>query len=249
MTNKNYISEWDLAWGDKEAQAWYPDEQIIRFLARYIAKKTGIESNQVRYLKNQIPVGLDLGCGTGRNLLPMCELGINSFGFDLSPVAINFTNEWLKSKKFKANLSHGDISALPYPNDFFDFVICHGVMDHMTKKTRDEGLIEISRILKPEGLFFFSLISKKDSAFGYGRPLESDTWLIQDGFEKNIPQAFFDLNKINNEFSCFNIINITQITQETLKGRSLIGTDKNYEKDDRFYIVASKPLTKKAKKT
>ena len=242
MTKKNYISEWDLKCSDKEAQDWYPDEQIVRFLARYVAKKTGIQSDQIKYLENQKPVGLDLGCGTGRNLVAMCELGINSFGFDLSPVAINFANDWLKTKKLKANLSHGDISRLPFTNEFFDFVICHGVLDHMTQKTRAEGLIEVSRILKPGGFFFFSLISKKDSAFSYGSFLESDTWLIKDGFEKNIPQAFFDIDKINTEFSNFNIINVTQMTQETLKGRSLIGSDKHYLKDDRFYIVASKLL-------
>ena len=241
MSDKNYISEWDMAWSDKDSLAWYPDEQVIRFLARYVAKKIGIKNDEIKYWGNQKPIGLDLGCGTGRNLLPMCELGIDTFGFDLSSVAINFLANWLNTKGLKANLSYGDISTLPYPNDFFDFVVCHGVLDHMTKQTREKGLIEINRILKPGGFFFFSVISKSDSAFGFGDFLEDDTWVINEGFESNIPQAFFDINRVNDEFSNFNLINITQITQENLKGRSLIGSDKNYEKDDRFYIVASRP--------
>jgi len=240
MTNINYVSKWDAAWSDKDALAWYPDEQVVRFLARYVAKKTGIKNDEINYLHSQKPIGLDLGCGTGRNLLPMCELGVDSFGFDLSSVAINFANKWLNKKNLKANLSFGDITSLPYPVDFFDFVVCHGVLDHMTMKTREKGLIEINRILKPKGFLFFSVISKNDSAFGHGSYLESDTWVIQDGFERDIPQAFFDINRIKNEFLNFKIVNITEVTQETLTGRSLIGSDKNYVKDGRFYIVASK---------
>ena len=58
--------------------------------------------------------------------------------------------------------------------------------------------------------------------------------------EKNIPQAFFSQERIAREFAAFEIESIVQSASISLVGRSLIGSDKHYSRDDRYYVLARK---------
>ena len=238
--NNKFESQWDDTWSHAEAQSWYPDEQVVRFLARYIARRTGFDRGDVSFAANTRPVGLDVGCGKGRHVITMAELGIDACGIDLSKVAIEFSTQWLASRRLQGKVMHGSIDAIPCMNGVFDFVICHGVLDHMVNGVRSCGVDEVFRVLKPGGLFFFSVISCEDSAYGEGRLIEEDTWLLPDGFEKNIPQAFFSQERIAREFATFEIESIVQSGAISQVGRSLIGSDKHYSRDDRYYVLARK---------
>lgn len=238
--NKKFEMQWDDTWSHVEAQPWYPDEQVVRFFARYVARRTGFGGEDVRYTTPTRPVGLDLGCGKGRHVITMAELGIEACGVDLSKVAIEFARQWLASRKLHGEVKQGSIDAIPYNDGAFDFVICHGVLDHMVNDVRRCGVNEVCRVLKSDGLFFFSVISREDSAYGEGQLFEEDTWILPDGFEKNIPQAFFSQERIAREFAAFEIESIVQSASISLVGRSLIGSDKHYSRDDRYYVLARK---------
>ncbi|MBI3899051.1 MAG: class I SAM-dependent methyltransferase [Gammaproteobacteria bacterium] len=238
--NRKFERQWDDTWSHLEAQPWYPDEQIVRFLARYIARRTGFGAGDVRYVTPQQPTGLDLGCGKGRHLITMAEFGINACGVDLSKVAVEFAQQWLASRQLRGDVKQGSIDVIPYGDGAFDFVICHGVLDHMVNDVRRRGIDEVQRVLKSGGLFFFSVISNEDSAYGQGQPIEEDTWILPDGFEKNIPQAFFSQQRIAREFAAFETESIVQSANISLVGRSLIGSDKHYSRDDRYYVLVRK---------
>lgn len=196
IKNKLFESEWDATWEHLEAQPWYPDEQVVRFLSAYSSRRVGFGPGDVRFVNGKQPKGLDIGCGKGRHLITMAELNIEACGVDLSTVGVNFAREWMNSRKFTAVIEKSPMSKLPFPDDEFDFVICHGVLDHMTLSERTAGILETCRVLRQGGLFFFSVISKNDSAYGEGTYVEDDTWLIEDGFEKNAPQAFLMRNAL-----------------------------------------------------
>ena len=238
--NNKFETQWDDAWTHVEAQSWYPDEQIVRFFARYVARRTGFNVRDLSYATPTRPVGLDLGCGKGRHVITMAELGIEACGVDLSNIAVEFARQWLASRKLHGEVKQGSIDAIPYNDGAFDFVICHGVLDHMVNDVRRRGVDEVCRVLKSGGLFFFSVISREDSAYGEGQLIEEDTWILPDGFEKNIPQAFFSQERIAREFATFEIESIVQSVSISLVGRSLIGSDKHYSRDDRYYVLARK---------
>ena len=235
MTTKTYAAEWDACWGHEESQPWYPDEQVVRFLARYVTRRTGFAPNAVRHAADAVPSGLDLGCGKGRHVLLMCELGIRAHGLDVSEVAISFARAWLASRGMSADLRTGSMDKLPYRD--LDFVLSHGVFDHALEGVRREAAAEVERVLKPGGLFFVSVISERDSAFGHGREVEENTWLVEEGFERGIPQAFFDRGRIEREFARFKTESIVLVENNALEGRSLIGTDKHYQRDSRYYLT------------
>lgn len=236
-----YASEWDRCWSAAENQPWYPDEQVVRFLARYIVRRMGFASSEVKFVEGDKPArGLDLGCGKGRHVVLMSELGIEAWGSDISQLGLDFTRDWLKSKNLEGTLDLASVDKQPYEDEFFDFVICHGVLDHCLAGPRMGSINEVNRILKPGGYYFFSVISEEDSAFGSGKKIEEDTWLVEDGYEKDIPQAFFTMDRIRREFSTFDIVSIVKCDGLSVEGRSLIGTDKHYGKDSRYYVTVRK---------
>lgn len=235
-----FASEWDVCWEYEENQPWYPDEQIVRFLARYVCRRMGVAHDAIRHYSCAHPSGLDLGCGKGRHVILMRELGIEAYGLDVSERAVEFAAAWLKSKGFSADLTKGSMSHLHYPDEKFDFVLSHGVLDHALAAVRQATVNEVERVLKPNGLFFVSVISDRDSAFGMGHQIEDKTWLLKEGFESDIPQAFFDLQRVRQEFSQFQIESIVLCECETVEGRSLIGTDKHYQRDSRYYLTLRK---------
>jgi len=238
--DNKFESQWDDTWSHIEAQPWYPDEQVVRFFARYVARRSGFGREDVSYATQIRPIGLDLGCGKGRHVITMAELGIEAHGVDLSKVAVEFARKWLDSRNLQGEVRQGSIDTIPYNDGTFDFVVCHGVLDHMVNDLRRRGIEEVWRVLKPNGLFFFSVISKEDSAYGEGQLIEEDTWILPEGFEKNIPQAFFSRERLIREFILFEVESVVQLAAISLVGRSLIGSDKHYSRDDRYYVAARK---------
>jgi SAM-dependent methyltransferase len=235
-----YAERWDACWAHVESQPWYPDEQVVRFLAHNISRKTGFGIEQVCFANGRRSVGLDMGCGKGRHVILMTDLNIDAYGMDVSAVAIKFAGDWLHSLGRSADLRTASITKLPYEDSKFDFVICHGVLDHTLYEVRKEAISEVKRVLSDGGLFFVSLISENDSAFGHGAPIEEMTWLVDEGFEREIPQAFFNQQRIQAEFGEFEIESEVLCESNTLKGRSLIGTDKHYQLDSRYYLTLRK---------
>ena len=238
---ETFAAQWDVCWGHEESQPWYPDEQVVRFLARYVSRRMGFAAHAVRHAAGATPSGLDLGCGKGRHVLLMCELGIHAHGLDVSEVAISFARAWLKSRGLSAELRTGSMTALPYADASLDFVVAHGVFDHALRDVRVKAAAEVERVLRPGGWFFVSVISERDSAFGQGRQVEDNTWLVDEGFEQGIPQAFFDQERIRREFARFNTESMVLSENSALEGRSLIGTDKHYQRDSRYYLTLRKP--------
>ena len=48
-----------------------------------------------------------------------------------------------------------DVTAIQFPDDFFDLVICHHILEHVPEDAK--GMRECRRVLKPSGLPFFSV--------------------------------------------------------------------------------------------
>src|SRR5690349_1934076 len=88
--------EWNVSYRNKDNFVFYPHEEIIRFSAKYIAKRVGLE--HVDYIAQQNCKVLDLGCGIGRHIVFFEKLGINTYGVDLSQEAVTVAKQWLEKE-------------------------------------------------------------------------------------------------------------------------------------------------------
>ena len=86
---------------------------------------------------------LDVGCGTGANLLMLSEFG-DAEGVDVSEDALAFCRE-----RGLKNVKLGAAEKLPYDDGTFDLVTALDVVEHLDDDLA--GLREMRRVLRPGG--------------------------------------------------------------------------------------------------
>lgn len=128
-------------------------------------------------------VGLDFGCGLGKQMMAMRERGWNVVGMDPS------THLLRKGRAQGAPVVAGDGLALPFQNNTFDFVYTIGVLHHLPGPAAQSAAIaEICRILKPGGLLCIQETNTRNPLFvfymGYVFPMIKT---IDEGVEQWVP--------------------------------------------------------------
>lgn len=98
---------------------------------------------------------LDLGCGCARVTVHLLSHGgLEVFGCDIDPAAIEWCEEHLPAGRFSRN---GPWPPTPYEDGAFDMVICHSVFTHLARDVQRTWMPEIRRILTPDGLLIVSV--------------------------------------------------------------------------------------------
>jgi ubiquinone/menaquinone biosynthesis C-methylase UbiE len=194
--------EWDESYKNKDNYMFYPQEDIIRFISKYIKKRVGL--NELVSQNNSLTdvKVLDFGCGIGRHVKTLHEFDIDGYGFDLSSEAIHIAKENFISlglSDLSDKIIVADILKLPYEDNFFDFMFSHGVLDSMPYELAKNGLVELSRCLKEGGKMYFDLISET----GYSCTDENFEKTVETEHEKNTIQTYFNSDRINELIGSF----------------------------------------------
>lgn len=101
---------------------------------------------------------LELGCGSGANLYYAASIGMNVYGIDISPTAIEYAKKEFDSKNFigGGNFKVSSFAPLEYDNDFFDIVIDRGGLVCADKNLLTNAIDEICRVIKKDGMVLFT---------------------------------------------------------------------------------------------
>ncbi len=97
---------------------------------------------------------LEVGCATGTlSLAAKRQAGPNGsvFGIDIIPGMIEVSRNKAEQAKLDVTFQSGNIEDIPFPNEYFDVVMCSFMIFHMSEKVRNKGIKEIYRVLKPQG--------------------------------------------------------------------------------------------------
>lgn len=130
----------------------YPHEKVIQFFFRNFPK-------EVRTSKRV----LDLGCGSGVHTIFLAEEGFIVSATDISEKGVeNTKNKLLAKKLIVENLKQESISAISFPEDYFDVVFSVGVFDAAGIEETKKAVPLISKILKSGGIGFFIFASESD---------------------------------------------------------------------------------------
>jgi ubiquinone/menaquinone biosynthesis C-methylase UbiE len=98
---------------------------------------------------------LDFGCGCGRVILHLEEVGrkVELHGTDIDAEAIKWAGEHIPWAKFHVN---GGLPPLDFPDDYFDLIYNQSVFTHLDEEYQDAWLAELSRVTKPGGTLVLS---------------------------------------------------------------------------------------------
>jgi len=125
-------AEYDLMYRIETRYWWYVARRwlMIRLLGRSL-RSGGLK-------------GLDVGCGTGGNIMATRKFGEMS-GCDIAPEAVEFCRE-----RGIAAVIQDQPDALPFPDSSFDFLTSFDVLEHIGNDAK--MLADFARVLKPGGL-------------------------------------------------------------------------------------------------
>jgi ubiquinone/menaquinone biosynthesis C-methylase UbiE len=196
--NNIYEEKWNKSYSRGENYLIYPNEEVIRFSASRLARFVpggGIEYREPLKKGDRI---LDLGCGAGRHLKLLSDLGFRAHGVDISDKALSLAAARFRTEiglewEDSVQLSHLLGSELPFPDNYFSGGISCSVLDSMHFDVAKRVMTELFRVLKKGSLCFIDLISAYDSRL----PSDFDGELIVDSLhELGTVQSYFGLEKI-----------------------------------------------------
>lgn len=196
MTDKLKKEKWDESYLRKGGHVFFPHEEIIRFFAKYIRKRTGVNEFENRIDFSTAPKVLDVGCGMGRHMVFASQMGLDAYGVDLSSEAIRLAKNWFEEEGLgipDGQAHNGSITELPWEDAFFDFAMSHGVLDSMYFDIARQGLAEVGRTLKPGGLFYCDLISGDD--FKHAKEYSGDE-VVETKHENGTVQSYYNYGRI-----------------------------------------------------
>lgn len=209
---------WEDFYAENKYSMWYPDESTIKLFGK-LSKDIDFKDLKA----------LDLGCGVGRNTVFLSEKGLDAIGIDISKNAIELAKENAKKNGQNTQFSVYDGKTLPFEDNFFDFIISFGVLDHIPMEDALRIMEEVKRTLKDGGICKLELHAIYDSQYGYriGKNIEKNVFIIEDkACEVGLPQHYFDKEEVLALTDGFTIENIYLHEDRYLDNESLkeIGT-------------------------
>jgi SAM-dependent methyltransferase len=104
---------------------------------------------------DRFPRCIDLGCGTGANVVYLASLGFDSWGIDFSEVALKKARTRAGQAGVEATFVRGDLTAdaIDGVEGDFDFIIDFGTLDDLRGAARAAMARTISRLARPGTLF------------------------------------------------------------------------------------------------
>lgn len=190
-------SEWEISYQNRDNFVFYPHEEVIRFVSKYIRKRTGLNEFKDVVPCNPPPKILDLGCGIGRHALYCHDMGLDAYGIDLSETAVEVARSWGAQSGIEApekKILPGDIRHLPWEDGFFAFAISHGVLDSIHFEIARAASVELARVLRRGGVFYCDLISGDD--FAHAREFCGED-VVTSSHEHGTIQSYYNFAKVN----------------------------------------------------
>ena len=143
---------------------------------------------------------LDLGCGSGTNVVTLARAGWQVTGVDFAPRAIAIARRKVEAAGLQVDLRVDDVTRLKTVNERFDLAVDLGCFHSLDQSGKSNYLDRLDQILVPSGFWLLYAFFKPDARPGPGL-LETDLELAarhlrlvrrKDGFDKrNRPSAWF----------------------------------------------------------
>jgi cyclopropane fatty-acyl-phospholipid synthase-like methyltransferase len=137
---------------------------------------TGISPPELIEFIESHPPGsaIDIGCGTGTNVITLSQAGWHVTGVDFAPRAIRLAKRKLKEAGVQANVQVKDATRLGRISGPFDLVFDLGCFHGIPPQDRERYLAQLDRILAPKGFWLMYGFIKPETEAGSTGLTETD---------------------------------------------------------------------------
>jgi cyclopropane fatty-acyl-phospholipid synthase-like methyltransferase len=171
---------------------------------------TGISPPELFAFIESHPPGraLDLGCGTGTNVITLSKAGWEVVGVDFVGKAVRKARQKTRSAGVQANFYIDDVTRLDKVNGSFDLILDIGCFHSLSPNERQAYIKNLDRLLAPQGEYllyaFIKEYDQEDRGLGPAdlQALNQRFCLLerQDGSERGLrPSAWLKYSRVKNE--------------------------------------------------
>jgi 2-polyprenyl-6-hydroxyphenyl methylase/3-demethylubiquinone-9 3-methyltransferase len=141
---------WDDDVGEFSTIRFFVNPVRFRYFERVLTQERVIASGKRKLL--------DVGCGGGLLAEQFARLGFEVTGIDPAPETIETARAHANASGLSIEYETGSGENLPFSEESFDHVACCDVLEHVDDV--DRVISEITRVLKPGGLFLYDTINR-----------------------------------------------------------------------------------------
>jgi SAM-dependent methyltransferase len=156
-------------------QKLYPSEWIVRTLSG-----SNYPALRLKPLETKRSRILDLGCGDGRNLTYLQDLGFDVHATEISEDIVEKLSSIKNEMGWDVTFRCGSSMTLPYKKDFFDVIVSSWSFYYLSPECSIDTVIsEIARTIKPQGLFIGVIPDSQNSVLQNAELLGDGTMIIR----------------------------------------------------------------------
>ena len=100
---------------------------------------------------------LDLGCNAGRFTFAMEDMGATATGIDFAEIPLLHAKKVAQKRKSRCQFNIGDMAALPYKENSFDFALLPHNIGYLPYQTLESLSAQLKRILSDNGIFVLTM--------------------------------------------------------------------------------------------
>jgi len=156
----------------------------------------------------------DMGCGIGRHLFFLIDMGFEVHGSDYSLDAVREVNQRLQAIEYPHRVKHESMTEITEPDERYDAVIAYNVVYHAYLADMVKALDNINRILKPGGSLLITFQSKTSPIYNEKEEVEPGTIVKKEGTEAGIPHHLVNRDDIIEMLSGYRIIELSYVEHE-----------------------------------
>lgn len=118
----------------------------------------------LEFIENHKPGrAIDIGCGTGTNVVTLVRAGWQVTGVDFAPRAIHLAKQKLKNAGLQAELFVNDATELRGISGPYQLALDIGCFHGLPQNSQNKYLLELDRLLAPSGFWLMYGFLKSDS--------------------------------------------------------------------------------------
>lgn len=174
-----------------------------------------------------IPAGrriLDCGAGGPRPPLALfAEHGFDVVGVEVDPERAEMAREAGRERGLSLDIREGDMRALPFDDDTFDYVYEFYSLCHLTRADMPVAIREMMRVLKPGGVCYLGFMGK-DSWPLFGRDTGRGEVVFDEG-GREVLHSVYEAGEPDDYFKAWTILQQNLIVQRALAGWAEMSLD------------------------